>query len=200
MAKANWITTNPSSGSLDGDVDVSSSTNTGRDARNSVITFKAANVEDAPCDVIQAGKPAFVDIADSASADKGGKIVTITGVSNAKKLTFTLGTGNLTSISLPNTYLANSLETANGANISGDPGATSEYNFSISIDVPANDDTVSLSRQIIVTDESGNQDVCNLTLAAGEPYIRISVSEIRLDYLGTPVTIHVESNTTWTVE
>ena len=200
MAKANWVKTSPSGGSGNATVNVSStSPHTGRKARTSVLTFKAANVTDVSCTVNQAGKPAFVDIADAATADKAGKVVTISGVSNSKNLTFSLGTGDLT-ITLPNTYTANSLTTTNGVDISGDPGALSEYNFSISITVPSNEGTTPLTRQIIVADESGNQDVCNLTLAAGDAYIIISVSEIELDYLGTPVTVDVESNTTWTVE
>jgi hypothetical protein len=150
--------------------------------------------------VNQAGKPEFVDIADAASADKAGKVVTISGVSNSKKLTFSFGTGNLTDITLPSTYTANSLSTSNGANISGDPGALAEYNFAITIAVPANNDNTSKSRQIIVTDEAGHQDVCTLTSAAGDAYVTIAEGDIELDYLGTPVAVEVKSNTSWTIE
>jgi hypothetical protein len=149
--------------------------------------------------VHQAGKPEYVDIDDAASADKDGKVVTISGVSNSQKLTFKLGTGNL-QITLTSKYTANSMQTTNGANISGDPGAVAEYPFSITITVPANASTSALSRQIIVTDGAGHQDVCVLTSAAGDAYITIAEGDIELDYLGTPVTIAVESNTNWTVE
>lgn len=200
MAKANWVKVNPAAGSGNATVNVSStSEHTGRVARTSVLTWKAANVEDVARTVNQAGKPEYVDIADAASADKAGKVVTIAGVSNSKKLTFSLGTGNLT-ISLPANYTANSLATANGANISGDPGAVSEYNFSISITVPANNDTSAKTRQIVVEDEAGNRDVCLLTSAAGDAYITIAEGDIELDYLGTPMAVEVKSNTSWTVE
>lgn len=200
MAKASWVKTTPSSGSGDATVNVSSTTtHTGRKARTSTLTWKAANVDDVVRTVSQAGKPEYVDIADAAAADAAGKVVTISGVSNSAKLTFSLGTGNL-NISLPSTYTANSVKTNNGAAISGDPGAAAEYNFSIAITVPANEGTAAISRQIIVTDEAGNRDVCLLTLAAGEPYIIIAEGIIELDYLGTPVTVNVDSNTTWTVE
>lgn len=200
MAKAGWVSTTPSSGSGNGSVTVSSNAeHTGRVARTSVITFKAANVTDVPRTVSQAGKPEYVDIADAASAEKAGKVVTISGVSNSKKLTFKLGTGDL-SITLPATYIANSVSTNNGANISGDPGASKEYPFSISISVPANTSTSSLSRQIIETDEAGHQDVCTLTSAAGDAYLNVQLGDIELDYKGTAVNVTVESNTTWTVE
>lgn len=201
MAKANWVKVNPSQGSGNATVNVSSNgEHTGRVARTSILTWKAANVADIQRTVNQAGKPEYVDIADAASADKAGKVVTISGVSNSKKLTFSFGTGNLTDIALPATYTANSVSTSNGANISGDPGASAEYNFSISITVPANDDITAKTRQVIVTDEGGHQDVCTLTSAAGDAYVTIAEGDIELDYQGTPVAVEVKSNTTWTIE
>lgn len=201
MAKANWVKVTPSQGSGDATVNVSSTAeHTGRVFRTTILTWKAANVADIQRTVNQAGKPEFVDIADAASADKAGKVVTISGISNSKKLTFSFGTGNLTNITLPSNYTANSLSTANGAAISGDPGALAEYNFSISITVPANEDITAKTRQIIVTDEAGHQDVCTLTSAAGDAYITIAEGDIELDYQGTPVAVEVKSNTTWTIE
>lgn len=201
MAKANWVKVDPSQGSGNATVNVSSNTeHTGRVARTTVLTWKAANVADIQRSVNQAGKPEFVDIADAASADKAGKVVTISGVSNSKKLTFSFGTGDLTDITLPANYTANSMSVANGAEINGDPGASAEYNFSISISVPANGDIVSKSRQIVVEDEAGNRDVCTLTSAAGDAYVTVQEGTIELDYLGTPVPWTVESNTTWTIE
>lgn len=200
MAKPSWVKTNPSSGSGNATVTVSSvSEHTGRTARTGILTFKAANVSNIERTVNQAGKPEYVDIDDAASADKAGKVVTISGISNSKKLTFKLGTGDL-SITLPSTYIANSVSTSNGSNISGDPGASAEYPFSISITVPENTSTSAKSRQIIVTDEAGHTDVCTLTSAAGDAYLNVQLGDIELDYKGTAVTVTVESNTSWTVE
>ena len=200
MAKADWLKVQPSSGSGNATVNVSSyGEHSGRVARTTILTWKAANVADVKRTVNQAGKPEYVDIADSASADKAGKNVTISGVSNSKKLTFSLGTGDL-QISLPSNYTANSLSTQNGANITGDPGALAEYNFSIVINVPANESITAKTRQIIVTNEGGQQDVCLLTSAAGDAYVTIAEGDIELDYKGTAVSVAVESNTTWTVE
>lgn len=200
MAKAEWVKTTPSSGSGNGTVNVSSTAeHTGRVARTTTLTWKSANVADVVRTVSQAGKPEYVDIADSASADKAGKVVTITGESNSAKLTFTLGTGDL-NITLPSSYIANSVSTNNGANIAGDPGATKVYNFSISITVPSNNDVSSKSRQIIVTADNGEQDVCTLTSAAGDAYVRVAEGTIELNYKGDAVAVSVESNTNWTVE
>jgi hypothetical protein len=200
MAKAKWVNVSPSQGSGNATVNVSSvSEHTGRTARTTTLTWKAANVADVVRTVSQAGKPEYVDIDDAASADKGGKVVTISGVSNSKKLTFSLGTGDL-QIVLPSSYIANSLTTNNGANIAGDPGAIAEYPFSISITVPANTSPSTKSIQVVVTDEAGHQDVCTLTSAAGDAYLNVQIGDIELDYKGTAVNVAVESNTSWTVE
>jgi hypothetical protein len=200
MAKASWIKVDPASGSGNVNVKVSSTTeHTGRVARTTILTWKAANVADVQRTVNQAGKPEYVDIDDAVSADKACKVVTISGVSNSKKLTFSLGTGDLT-ITLPSTYTANSVSTSNGANINGDPGATAVYNFSIVITVPANTSTSAKTRQLIVTDEGGHQDVCLITSAAGDAYVTIAECNIELDYKGTAVTVEVKSNTNWTIE
>lgn len=200
MAKANWVNVNPSQGSGSATVNVSStSEHTGRVARTTILTWKAANVTDVVRTVNQAGKREYVDIDDAAASDSGGKIVTISGESNSTKLTFSLGTGDL-SIVLPESYTANSALANNGQAINGDPGAASKYEFSISIQVPLNATTEPQTRQIVVEDAAGNRDVCLLTLAAGDAYITIAEGDIELDYLGTPVAVVVESNTTWTIE
>lgn len=200
MAKANWLKVDPSQGSGNATVKVSSTAeHTGRKARTTSLTWKAANVQDIVRNVSQAGKPEHVSIAESASADKAGKLVTISGISNSAKLTFSFGSGNLTDITLPSTYTANSVSTNNGAAISGDPGAAAEYNFSIAITVPANNDIAEKTRQIIVTNEAGQTAICTLRSAAGDAYVTVQEGTIELDYLGTAVSWSVESNTTWTI-
>ena len=199
MAKANWINANPAQGSGDANVNVSSNTpHSGRKVRTTILTWEAANVPDVVRTFNQSGKPEYVDIDASAASAKAGKVVTISGVSNSEKLTFSLGTGDL-DISLPSSYTANSVTTANGANISGDPGASTEYNFSIKITVPANESTTPQTRQIIVEDSAGHRDICLLTLAAGDAYITIPDTVFELDWQGTPITVEVKSNTTWTI-
>lgn len=200
MAKANWLKVDPSQGSGNATVKVSSTAeHTGRKARTTTLTWTAANVQDVTRNVSQAGKPEHVSIAESASADKAGKLVTISGISNSAKLTFSLGSGNLTDITLPSTYTANSVSTNNGAAINGDPGAAAEYNFSIAITVPANNDIAEKTRQIIVTNEAGQSAICTLRSAAGDAYVTVQEGTIELDYLGTAVSWSVESNTTWTI-
>lgn len=200
MAKASWINVSPSSGSGNATVNVSSvSPHTGRLARTTVLTWKAANVTNVERTVSQAGKPEYVDIEDALAVDKIGRNATITGVSNSAVLTFSLGDGDL-EITLPEVYTANSISTSNGVAISGDPGASAAYNFSIAVKVPINTEIKSKTRQLIVTNEAGDSDICLITSAAGDAYVNVQSGTIELDHLGTAVPWTVQSNTSWTIE
>lgn len=199
MAKANWAVVSPSQGSGNATVNVSSSApHTGRNVRTTVLTITAANVEAKTVNVTQQGKPAYVDAIDNAAAEKGGQNVTISGKSNAASLTFSLGTGDL-EITLPSQYTAGGVKTNNGTAISGDPGASAEYDFSIVITVPENATIGELSRQIIVSDGDGHTDTCLLTQTAGDAMLVVSKTAIELAYTGEAVSFDITSNTSWVI-
>lgn len=199
MAKASWVQVNPSSGSGNATVNVSSTAaHTGRNVRTTVLTITAANVDAKTVNVTQQGKPAYVDAQDNASAAKGGQNVTISGKANSARLTFSLGTGALV-VSLPSSYNAGGVTTTNGNAISGDPGASAEYDFSIVLAVPANTGIAELTRQIIVTDENGNTDTCLLTQTAGDATLTVSKNAIELAYTGEAVSFDITSNTSWII-
>lgn len=205
MAKASWAVVNPSSGSGNKSVNVSSSAaHTGRTARQTTLTITAANVTPKYVTVNQAGKPEFTEnTSDTATAVQGGQTVTISGKSNSSKLTFSLGTGDL-SLTLPTKYTAGGLSITNGAAITGDPGASAEYDWSIQFVVSANTSVSEKSRQIIVTDNAGNTDTCQLTQAAGAATLEIkkngvAITSIDLDWEGTAVSFDIESNTSWSI-
>lgn len=201
MAKASWVKVDPSQGSGTGTVNVSSTAeHTGREPRTSTITWKAVNANSVERTVIQAGKRQYVSIMDKISVGQEGGAVTINGESNAKRLTFSLGSGSGLNVTLPSTYIAKSVTTANGAEIAGDPGASGKYEFSITVEVPKNENIIPLVRQIIVTDDAGNKDACIVSAAAGSAFLTIDVTEINLDFSGAPVAVEVRSNTNWTVE
>lgn len=199
MGKASWAVVNPQSGSGNATVNVSSDKpHTGRNVRTTVLTITAANVEAKTVSVTQQGKPAYVDAQDNATAAKGGANVTISGKANSKKLTFTLGTGNL-NVSLPSNYTAGGISTKNGSEIDGDPGAAAEYDFSIVLTVPANTGINEQTKQIIVTDENGHTDTCLLTQTAGDASLSVSKTTIELAYTGEAVSFDVMSNTSWII-
>ena len=206
MAYASWLVPSKTSGSGNDTVNVTAGAdNTGRSSRQTVMTFKAPNCADVERTVIQAGKPEFVTIQGTAAIDKAGGTITISGTSNSKKLTFSLASGGTLSLTLPANYTANSVSTANGANISGDPGASQEFQFSIQFaNVAANLDISSKSVQLIVTDDAGNTATCTITQAAADPTLSVSPASVTLDWNAateqTSASFTVNSNTNWSIE
>lgn len=204
---ANWISPNVNSGSGNGAVNVSAETdNTGRNARSTNLTFKASGCADVVRTVNQAGKPEFVTIESAKSVGQnGGSAITISGTSNSKKLTFALANGNTLQLTLPSAYVASSLSTNNGADISGDPGATQEYNFSITFADPGANSTIEeLTAQLIVTADGGQTATCTITQAAGDATLSVSPASVSLAWNayteGDTAAFTVTSNTNWTVE
>ena len=206
MSYAAWLIPSKTSGSGNDTVNVTAGAdNTGRNARSTNMTFKAANCEDVVRQVTQAGKPEFVTIASAASIEKTGGTITISGTTNSSKLTFSLASGGSLVLTLPENYTANSVSTANGAAISGDPGATQEFPFSIQFaNVGANPDVTAKSCQLIVTDDAGNTATCTITQAAGDATLSVSPASVQLDWNAysaeTSASFTVTSNTNWTVE
>lgn len=131
------FTLTPKTGTGNAKVSISCSERTGRVA-TSPVTFTAKmdgfSVSKS-VSVVQAGKPEFVTVNNSAVAvDKKGEIVTITGVSNTSKLSFSCAADEVTF----NSYTANGASATNGVAISGDPGASAQYAFSIPVTVSVN--------------------------------------------------------------
>lgn len=206
MAYSAWLVPSKVQGSGNDTVNVTAgSNNTGRNARSTNMTFKAANCPDVVRQVTQAGKPEFVTMQASASIDKVGGTVTITGTTNSSKLTFSLASGGTLDLTLPSSYTANSVSTNNGDAISGDPGATQEFPFSIQFaSVGANPDVTAKSCQLIVTDDAGHTATCTITQAAGDPTLSVSPASVTLDWdaytESTSASFSVTSNTNWTIE
>lgn len=201
MAYSSWLQPSKTQGSGNDTVNVSAlSNNTGRNARQTTVTFKAANCDDVLRTVMQKGKAETSSIQSTAASEKAGGTVTITGKSNSSKLTFSLGTGAL-AITLPTSYTVNGTSTNNGAAIAGDPGATEEYDFSVQFAVPENTEVESKSRQIIVTDNAGNAYTCTLTLAAGDAYLTVSPESVEIPWdASSSASFTVTSNTNWSIE
>lgn len=200
MAYASWVTPSKTSGSGNDTVSWSATEHTGRTARTTTATFSASGVESKTLSITQSGASEFVSIDATATVSKSGGSVTISGTSNSPKLTFTeTGTDNI-GITLPSTYTANSVSTNNGAAITGDPGATQAYAFSITIsNIAANTSTSSKTSQITVTPDSGTAAVCNITQAAGDAYLTISPATITIPAAGTAQSVSVSSNTSWSI-
>lgn len=201
MSYAGWLSPNKNSGSGNDSVVFSAlSQNTGRNARSTNATFSANDVQDVMVQVSQAGKPEFVSLQASAAVSKDGTLaLTLSGTTNSSKLTFALGQNNTLALTLPATYLANSVQTNNGEAISGDPGASAEFHFSITFEnIPANTSVEALVAQVIVTDNAGHTSTCTVTQAAGDATLSVSPLTVELPWdASTTASVSVTSNTNW---
>lgn len=206
MAYSAWLVPSKVQGSGNDTVNVTAgSDNTGRNARSTNMTFKAANCPDVVRQVTQAGKPEFVTMQATAAVDKTGGTLTISGTTNSSKLTFSLASGGTLALTLPSTYNANSVATSNGAAIAGDPGATQEFPFSIQFTgIGTNPDITAKTCQLIVTDDAGNTATCTITQAAGDATLEVSPASVQLDWdaytQSTSASFSVTSNTNWSIE
>ena len=200
MAYASWVTPNKTSGSGNDTVSWTGQAHTGRNARQTTATFAASGVESKVLTIIQSGKTEFVTMDDTASVAKAGGTVTISGTSNSSKLTFSLTGTNGIGLVLPTTYTANSVTTNNGAAITGDPGASAQYTFTITFSNIGENTTVAAKvSQLTVTDNAGNTDTCEITQAAGDAYLTISPTSITIPAAGTAQSVSVSSNTSWSI-
>ena len=206
MAYAQWLVPSKQSGSGNDTVNVTAgSNNTGRNSRSTNITFSASGVSDVVRQVTQAGKPEFVTIEATKSVSKSGvATLTISGTSNSSKLTFSLANGGTLVLTLPSSYIANSVQTDNGVAITGDPGASAEYSYSIAFTNIAENVTIdALTAQLIVTDNAGNEATCTITQAAGDATLSVSPDSVQLDWNAcsesTSSSFTVTSNTNWSV-
>ena len=201
MAYASWALPSKTQGNGNDSVAWTGQEHTGRSARQTTAAFAASGVVTKNLTIIQAGKAEFVTIDSTAAVAKGGGSVTITGRSNSSKLTFALTGNNGIGLNLPTKYLAASVQTNNGADIAGDPGAAQEYEFSITFTgIGENTTIAALVSQLTVTANNSNTATCEITQAAGDAFLDIEPTTINLTAAGTPaVNVTVSSNTSWTI-
>lgn len=193
---------NPGSGNGDQAVSVSASKHTGRVGRSmsAQVATDDGNVTK-QVTINQAASIESVTIDETASVAKTGGTITVNGKSNSSKLTFTITAGeNPLTIAVPATYTAAGKKVDNGGVIADDPGATAEYNFSVTFTgIPANATVGVLTATLKVTDGAGNEDSTVITQAAGDPTLEIDREVINLDVNGTAQTLQVTSNTNWAI-
>lgn len=201
MAYASWVEPNKTSGSGNDTVSWTGQQHTGRSSRQTTATFSASGVESKVLTIIQAGKTEFVSMDDTAAVAKTGGTLTISGLSNSSKLTFSITGTDQIGLTLPSSYTANSVTTNNGAAIAGDPGAGQQFAFSITFTgIAANTGIAAKTAQITVTDNAGHTDTCTITQAAGDATLTISPTTINLTAAGVADSaVTVTSNTNWNI-
>ena len=200
--KFGFVTVDPVSGSGDQAVSISGDKYTGRLGRTAnLIVVTNGGVQKALVVNQAAAAESVTSDSPTATVAKTGGNVTITGKSNSTKLTFavTPAKENSLTLRLPENYTAAGKQTANGAVIADDPGATGEFVWSITIsDVPANVSIEELVATLSVTAIGGQKTQVTITQAAGDSTLEIDKKTINLDVNGSAQTVNVTSNDEWT--
>ena len=214
MAKSAWLTVSPMSGQGNATITNTGEVHTGREQRTTTVTGVATGVSpNKTYLVVQKAKPEFVSFDDGAetSVAKTGGTLTITGKSNSTALTFELldltddgetsgvVEGGLT-LTLPEKYDAGGAQTTNGQPITGDPGASAEFTFSITFtNIPANTTINELTAALKVSTTGGQTAQISIKQSAGDPSFEFSEGTITLEASGAAVTNQIISNTAWTL-
>lgn len=200
--KFGFVTVDPVSGSGDQAVSISGDKYTGRLERTAnLIVVTNGGVQKALVVNQAAAAESVTSDSPTATVAKTGGNVTITGKSNSTKLTFaaTPAEENGLTLQLPENYTAAGKQTANGAVIADDPGATGEFVWSITIsNVPANVSIEELVATLSVTAAGGQKAQVTITQAAGDSTLEIDKETINLDVNGPAQTVNVISNDEWT--
>ena len=141
----------------------------------------------------------------SISVAKGGETIHVTGKSNSKILTFTwktnFGIANVTSFKVNSSTTATS-----GTAIAGDPGATGEYTYDVTVVVPKNGTITARSATLEIKGEGSTVvKTITITQALGDSYLYLNsqgttTATVTIPKSGGEQTLKILSNDEWTFE
>ena len=211
MAIPSNLTVTPFEGNGNTTISIISKTKpTGRNDVTSSITGKIVGKSNSvTINVTEKGKAEFVTFSGkdkTVHVGENGETIEITGTSNSSKLTFSWSTNK---IGIPNvtSFTVNSGTSAtSGTAITGDPGATAQYTFKVSIVVPKNNTTGNRDSVLKVTcNTTSITDNFTISQMAGAAYLYLNsigttTASITIPQEGTSKTVNVLSNTDWTFE
>ena len=211
MAIPSYLTVTPTSGSGNRSVSISSKVkHTGRVARTSTLKGSMTNypaVEEVTINVTESPKAEFVSFVSlTYSVGKTGSTLTINGASNSSKLTFSYPSNGIGIAAITSYKVNSSISATSGTAISGDPGATAQYTFTLSLTYSTNTTVKARSTQIKVTANSSSVTATTtITQAAGDPYLWLNSSgtstfSVTVPQAGTAQSVQVLSNDAWEFE
>ena len=141
----------------------------------------------------------------SINVAKGGETIHVTGKSNSKILTFKWKTNF--GISSVTSYKVNgSVSATSGTAITGDPGATGEYTYDVTIVVPKNETITTRSATLEIKGEGSTVvKTITITQALGDSYLYLNsqgttTATVTIPKGGGEQTLSVLSNDEWTFE
>lgn len=141
----------------------------------------------------------------SINVAKGGETIHVTGKSNSKILTFKWKT-NFGISSITSYKVNSSVNATSGTAITGDPGATGEYTYDVTIVVPKNETITTRSATLEIKGEGASVvKTITITQALGDSYLYLNSQgttkyTVTIPAGGGAQTLNVLSNDEWTFE
>ena len=211
MAIPSNLTVKPFEGNGNTTISITSKTKpTGRNDVKSSITGKIVGQSNSvTINVTEKGKAEFVTFSGkdkTVHVGENGETIEITGTSNSSKLTFSFSTNEIGIPNVTSFKVNNNTSATSGTAITGDPGATAQYTFKVSIVVPKNNTTDNRDSVLKVTcNTTSITDNFTISQMAGAAYLylnstRTTTASITIPQNGTSQTVNVLSNTDWTFE
>lgn len=179
---------------------------TGRTDRSTSVSGKIVGKSNAvTVTVLEKAADEFITQDSSViNVSKGGETIHVTGKSNSKLLTFTwtvnFGMANVTSFKVNGSTAATS-----GTAIIGDPGATGEYTFDVTVVVPKNETIKIRSATLEIKGEGAKVKTVTIVQALGDSYLYLNLqgtttATVTIPKDGGEQTLNVLSNDEWTFE
>jgi hypothetical protein len=211
MAIPSNLTVTPFEGNGNTTISITSKTKpTGRNDVTSSITGKIVGQSNSvTINVTEKGKAEFVTFSGkdkTVHVGEDGETIEITGTSNSSKLTFSWSTNKIGIPNVTSFKVNNNTSATSGTAITGDPGATAQYTFKVSIVVPKNNTTDNRDSVLKVTcNTTSITDNFTISQMAGAAYLYLNstgttTASITIPQNGTSQTVNVLSNTDWTFE
>lgn len=211
MAIPSNLTVKPFEGNGNTTISITSKTKpTGRNDVKSSITGKIVGQSNSvTINVTEKGKAEFVTFSGkdkTVHVGENGETIEITGTSNSSKLTFSFSTNEIGIPNVTSFKVNNNTSATSGTAITGDPGATAQYTFKVSIVVPKNNTTDNRDSVLKVTcNTTSITDNFTISQMAGAAYLYLNstgttTASITIPQNGTSQTVNVLSNTDWTFE
>lgn len=180
---------------------------TGRADRSTIVSGKIVGKSNAvTVTVLEKAADEFITPDGSTiNVTKGGGTIHVAGKSNSKLLTFTWKTN----FGLPNvtSYKVNgSVSATSGTAITGDPGATGEYTYDVTIVVPRNETIKARSATLEIKGVGASVvKTITITQALGDSYLYLTskgttTATVTIPKGGGEQTLNVLANDEWTFE
>lgn len=200
-----WV---PKTGTGNAQIEINSaSPYTGRTDRSTAISGKIVGKTNTVRVIVteKAADEFITPDGSTINVTSGGATIHVTGKSNSKCLTFTwktnFGITNVTSFKVNSSATATS-----GTAIAGDPGATGEYTYDVTVVVPRNKTITARSATLEIKGEDSTVvKTITITQALGNSYLYLNsegttTATVTIPKGGGEQTLKILSNDEWTFE